>query len=106
MRMADHGGTAPYWLRSAQLEAGDSCPVRSEGLSHRREQHMAPFSKPVELITGICCSPCVRAYSEAGVSSPGMEVGVGDLMDVNLGSVMWGTGSCPCIMPPTPSPRR
>ena len=32
-RMADHGGTAPYWLGAAQLEAGDSCPVRSEDLS-------------------------------------------------------------------------
>ena len=107
MRMADHGGTAPYWLRSAQLEAGDSCPVRSEGLSHRREQHMAPCSKPIErwLITGICCSPCcVRAYSEAGVSFPGVEVGVGDLMDVSLSSVMWGTGCCPCSMPPPPPP--
>ena len=66
MRMEDSGGTAPYWLGAAQLEAGDSCPVRSE---------------PIErwLVTGICCSPCcVHADGEAGVSSPGVEVGVGD----------------------------
>ena len=29
MRMADCGGTAPYWLGAAQLEAGNSCPARS-----------------------------------------------------------------------------
>ena len=34
MRMADRGGTAPYWLGAAQLEAGDRCPLRSEDLSH------------------------------------------------------------------------
>ena len=80
MRMADRGGTAPYWLRAAQLEAGDSCPVRSEDLSHRREQPLAPCSTPIErwLITGICCSPrCVHADGEDGVSSPDVEVGVG-----------------------------
>ena len=81
MRMADRGGTAPYWLGTAQLEVGGSCPVRSEDLSHRREQPLAPFSTPIErwLITGNCCSQCcVYADGEAGVSSPGVEVGVGD----------------------------
>ena len=55
-RMADRGGTAPYWLWAAQLEVGDSCPVRSEDLSHRRKQPLAPCSTPIErwLITGIC----------------------------------------------------
>ena len=80
MRMADRGGTAPYWLGAAQLEAGDSCPVRSEDLFHRREQPLAPFSTPIErwLITGICCSPCcVHVDGESGVSFPGVEVGVG-----------------------------
>ena len=28
MRIADRGGTAPFCLGAAQLEAGDSCPVR------------------------------------------------------------------------------
>ena len=81
MRMADRGGAAPYWLGAAQLEAGDSCPVRSEDLSHRREQPLVPCSTPIErwLIIGICCSPCcVYGDGEAGVSSPGVEVGVGD----------------------------
>ena len=81
MRMADRGGTAPYWLEAVQLEAGHSCPVRSEDLSHRREQPLALCSTPVELwlIIGLCCSPCcVHADSEARVSSPGVEVGVGD----------------------------
>ena len=101
MRMADRGGTAPYWLGAAQLEAGDSCPVRSENLSHRREQPLAPCATPIErwLITGICCSPCcVHADGEAGVSSTGVEV------DVSLGSVMLGTGCYPCSMPPPPPP--
>ena len=44
LRMADRGETAPYWLGAAQLEAGDSCPVRSENLSHRREQLIVPCS--------------------------------------------------------------
>ena len=80
-RMTDRGGTAPYWLGAAQLEAGDSCPVRSEDLAHRREQPLTPCPTPVErwLITGIHCSPCcVHAGDEAGMSSPGMEIGVGD----------------------------
>ena len=33
MRMTDRGGTAPYWLGAAQLEAGNNCPVRSEDLT-------------------------------------------------------------------------
>ena len=112
MRMAGHGGTLSYWLGAAQLEAGDSCPVRFEYLSHRREQPLAPCSTPIEwwLITGICCSLCcVHADGETGVPSPGVEVGVDDWMDVSLGSVMWGTSCCPCSMPPPPpppSPRR
>ena len=68
MRIADRGGTAPYWLGVAQLEAGDSYPVRSEDLPHSREQPLAPCSKPIELwlITGICGSPCcVQADGEA-----------------------------------------
>ena len=28
VRLADRGGTAPFCLGAAQLEAGDSCPVR------------------------------------------------------------------------------
>ena len=61
IRMADRGGTAPYWLGAAQLEVGDSCPVERW------------------LITGICCfACCVHADGEAGVSSPGVDVGVGD----------------------------
>ena len=75
VRMADRGGTAPYWLGGAQLETGDSCPVRCKDLSHRRQQTLAPRW----LITGICCSPCcVHAYGEAGVLSPSVGVGVGD----------------------------
>ena len=107
VKMADRGGTAPYWLEAAQVEAGDSCRVRSEDLSHRREQPLVPRSTPIDrwLITGICCSPCcVNADGEAGVSSPGVEVGVGDWMDVSLGSVMRRTGCCPYSMPPPPSP--
>ena len=81
MRMADRGGTVPYWLGAAQLEAGDSCPVRYEDLSHHREQPQAPCSTPIKrwLRTGIRCSPCcVHADGEAGVSSSGVEVGVGE----------------------------
>ena len=66
MSMADHGRTAPYWLVAAKLEAGNSCSLSST---------------PTEqwLIIGICCSLCcVHADGEAGVSSPGVEVGVGD----------------------------
>ena len=79
--MADRGGAAPYWLGAAQVEAGGSCPVRSEDLSHCREQPLAQCSTPVErwLITGNPCYPCcVHADGEAGVSSSGVEVGVGD----------------------------
>ena len=81
MRMVDRGRTAPYWLGADQLEVGDSCPVRSENLSHHREQHLMLSSTPIEgwLITGICCSLCcVHADEEVGVSSPGVEVGVGE----------------------------
>ena len=105
MRMADRGGTALYWLVTAQLEVGNSCPVRSKDLPHRREQPLAPCSTPIEqwLITGICCSPCcVHLDGEAGVSSPGVEEGVGVWMDVSLDSIMWGTACCPCSMPPPP----
>ena len=48
---------------------------------HRREQPLADRSTPIErwLITGICCSLCcVHATGEAGVFSPGVEVGVGE----------------------------
>ena len=34
---ASCGGTAPNWPGAAQLEAGGSCPVRRDGLSHRRK---------------------------------------------------------------------
>ena len=36
-----------YLARAAQLEAGGSCPVRSEDLSHRRKQPLAPCSTPI-----------------------------------------------------------
>ena len=77
MRMADRGGAAPYWLGAGQLEADDSCPVRSVDLSHRRKRPLARHM-PIKrwLITDICCSPyCVHADGEAGVSTPGVEVG-------------------------------
>ena len=35
--LTDRGGAAPYWLGTAQLKAGGSCPVRSDDLSHRRK---------------------------------------------------------------------
>ena len=41
------GGTAPIWLGAAQLEAGGSCLVRSEDLTHRRKQPLAPWSMPI-----------------------------------------------------------
>ena len=81
MRISDRGGTAPHWLGAAQHEARDRCRVRSKNLSHRREQPLAPRSTPIErwIITDICCSPCcVQSDGEAGVSSPGVEVGVGE----------------------------
>ena len=36
VRLTDRGGAAPYWLGTAQLKAGGSCPVRCDDLSHRR----------------------------------------------------------------------
>ena len=43
-----------------QLEAGGSCPMRHEDLSHHRKQPLALHSTPIEwwLITGICCFLC------------------------------------------------
>ena len=41
------GGTAPIWLGAAQLEAGVCCPVKSEDLSHRQKQPLAPCSTPI-----------------------------------------------------------
>ena len=38
MRQTNCGGTAPIWLGAAQLEAGGSCPVKSEDFSHCRKQ--------------------------------------------------------------------
>jgi len=48
VEQANCGGTAPYWLGAAQLEAGDSCPMRRDDLSHRRKQPLAPGSTPTE----------------------------------------------------------
>lgn len=43
VRQMNHGRTAPYWgLGAAQLEAGRTCPVRSEDLSHHLEHPLAP----------------------------------------------------------------
>ena len=42
VRLTDRGGAAPYWLGTAQLKAGGSCPVRYDDLSHRRKQPLAP----------------------------------------------------------------
>ena len=39
--------TSPIWLGAAQLEAGGSCPVRFEDLSHRRKQPLARCSTPI-----------------------------------------------------------
>ena len=48
MKTADRGGTVPYWLGAAQLEADGSCPVDYDLSSHRREQPLAPYSTPIE----------------------------------------------------------
>ncbi|CAE1149284.1 unnamed protein product [Acanthosepion pharaonis] len=48
MKKTDRGGTIPYWLGSVQLVAGDSCPMRSENLSHQRERPLALRSTPME----------------------------------------------------------
>ena len=79
MKKANRGGTAPYWLGAAQLEAGGSCPVGLEGPSHRRERPLALHSTPVEqqLNAGNCRSLCcINAMGVAGVSSPGVVRGV------------------------------
>lgn len=48
VRLTDRGGAAPYWLGTAQLKAGDSCPVKYDDFSHRRKQPLAPDSTPIE----------------------------------------------------------
>lgn len=60
MKQAGSGGTAPYWLGAAQLEAGGSCPVRCNDLSHRRKRPLAleSYANQTELITGNCLFPC------------------------------------------------
>ena len=47
VRQTKCGKTAPIWLGAAQLEVGGSCPVRSEDLSNRRKQLLAPCSTPI-----------------------------------------------------------
>ena len=51
VRLMERGGAAPYWLGTAQLKAGGSCPVRSDDLSHHRKQALASDSTPTELQT-------------------------------------------------------
>ena len=95
MKKADRGGTTPYWLGAAQLEAGGSSPVRFENLSHRRKQPLAPCSTPIEqwLNTGICCFPCyVDADRMAKLECPLQVVGcwlMDGRTDVSLGSMIW-----------------
>ena len=48
MKKADHGRTTPYWLGAAQLEAGSSCPMRHEDLSHHQKQPLVPHSMLIE----------------------------------------------------------
>ena len=54
VRLTDSGGVAPYWLGTAQLKAGGSCPVRCDDLSQRLQQPLGSNSMPVycRLITG------------------------------------------------------
>ena len=109
MRIVGRGGTAPFCLEAAQLEAGDSCPMRSQDPSHLREQPLAPCFTPIarRLITGNCCSRVVSTpEGEAGVSSLVCNVvlSVCDAsLDVCLGNGIWRTVCCPCST--TPSPR-
>ena len=46
--LANRGGTAPYWLGAAQLEAGRSCPMEHDGSCHRQKQPLASSSAPIE----------------------------------------------------------
>ena len=83
------------WQDSTLLAGG--CPMRSEDLSHCEQQPLVLCSTPIKRwpITGICCSPCcVHMDGEAGVSSQGVKAGVGNSVDVSLGSVVWRTGCC------------
>lgn len=41
---ADRGGTVPYWLGAAQLEAGGNGTMRCDDLSHRRRRPVASIS--------------------------------------------------------------
>jgi len=48
MRKADRGGKASYWLGTAQLKAGGSCPMRWEISFLPPEPTLAPHSMPIE----------------------------------------------------------
>ena len=92
MRVAECGGTAPYWLGAAQLEAGNSCPVRSKDLSHRQEQPLAPCSTPVKrwLITGDGSKGTARPLQSdtsdiAGVARTRLSTTTDCFMDSNFG---------------------
>ena len=51
LRLTDRGGAASYWLGTAQLKAGGSCPVRYDDLSHRLKHPLESDSTPTELQT-------------------------------------------------------
>ena len=52
--------TTPYWLRAAQLKAGDGCSLECKDSSYRRKRPLTPILSPnrIRLITGNCRFPC------------------------------------------------
>ena len=75
MKMADRGGTAPYCLGAAQLEAGKLSSEIRGSLPPSGATPGAMLYANRAMAYNRCC---VNEDGEAGVSSPGVEVGLGD----------------------------
>ena len=65
LKQADRGGSAPYWLGDAQLEADGSGPLGHDDPSHRRRQPVASYPSPNRLDLSLVTATG-RVFSAAG----------------------------------------